>query len=322
MDRALFTKLPDARRLFTYAIRLRPRVAIRLQHDHPHKEYFQDPVNPSNLDFHPPERIYHPPQSPHPPTRISRPILRIVRSSIWIGVCSFAGLISGGLLASWVYINEPFPPGSEDDTELLDEIEESFETHPTLMNLRSDPDWVEVVGMPSVDKNLKKNIMFQSLNGSRGIQTKVFFNAKRKMVNTFVCFGGGVEGWPDVIHGGAYFIVFREALYHLISGLYPNRPTTVMRMEANYKQKMRPHVVYTLVATPKNMLVDMSDGTSLLKGNPGNEEALEVMCLLVDDDALHAATTQQAEKKGVFVEGLGVMGFPETQALTEGGSTS
>lgn len=310
----------NVRRLAVNTSRLRLRQAKRLQHNGGHKEYFQDPNSlPTRQSLHSdstPQPSYGSLPRFNSPKRQSSNVIQALRSLTLIATFTAAGIFSAGALLSWAYVNEPFPPGSDADTAMLDEIEELFESHYELQNLRADPDWVELVAMPSMDKNLKKSMMSSSLNGSRGIQTRVFFNSKRKLVNMFVCFGGGVEGWPDIVHGGAFFIVMQEAMHYLMSSLYPRRRAVVCQMGADFRVKMRPQVIYRLIAAPKNILIDTTNGVSLLKDNPEQEEAMKVSCTLVDDDTLYSSPPR-AQLASVHVDGWGIMSLPDTPVTAD-----
>ncbi|KAL9625040.1 MAG: hypothetical protein Q9160_000769 [Pyrenula sp. 1 TL-2023] len=316
--------LKNTRRLAMRVNGPRPRNSLRLQRNSTHKEYFQDPQNiPARQPFQssppvaPRSSAANASQSSPFPTQPNVTFSRVARSTAWVLTSALLGVFSAGLLLSWAYVNEPFAPGSDADTAMLEEIEDLFETNNALMNLRASPDWVELVSMPSLDKNLKKDMMFQSLNGSRGIQTKTFFNSKRKLINIFVCFGGGVEGWPDVVHGGSYFIILQEAMHSLMGCLYPNQVVVACQMGANFRRKMKPHVVYRLSAGPKHTMVDTSDGVVALKDTQ-KDNGLEILGLLVEDDIIDSVPAR-AQDTGIFVEGWGWMAFVKTDPPPEEG---
>lgn len=319
--------LRNTRRLTIRTNWLRSRDTVRLQHNSTHKEYFQDPQNiparqsiRSSSPVVPRSSAANASQSAPFPTQPNFTFSRLARSTAWVVTSTLLGVVSAGLLISFAYVNEPFTPGSDADTAMLEEIEDLFETNDALMNLRASPDWVELVHMPSLDKNLKKDMMFQSLNGSRGIQTKTFFNSKRKLINMFVCFGGGVEGWPDVVHGGSYFIILQEAMHSLMGCLYPNQVVVAAQMGANFRRKMKPHVVYRLSAGPKHTMVDTSDGAVVLKDTQ-TENGLEILGLLVEDDIIDSVPAR-AQDTGIFVEGWGLMAFVKMHPPPEEGLPS
>ena len=74
---------------------------------------------------------------------------------------------------TWDYLQPPFELGSEEELEMLDEIDELLSTHPLVDALAQDDNWKEQQ-MYMADRGWAKNEDFHflsrnTLNGSNGI---------------------------------------------------------------------------------------------------------------------------------------------------------
>jgi acyl-coenzyme A thioesterase PaaI-like protein len=67
-----------------------------------------------------------------------------------------------------------------------------------------------------------------------------------------VYFGNGVEGWPDVVHGGILSTMLEEAMQRVASEVFPPGTGNLNKLNIQFKRKVAPGEVYTLVAYPAN----------------------------------------------------------------------
>ena len=65
-----------------------------------------------------------------------------------------------------------------------------------------------------------------------------------------VYFGNGVEGWPDVVHGGILSTILKEAMEKLAGEIFPPGTGDLSRLSIQFKEKVIPGEVYTLYALP------------------------------------------------------------------------
>jgi acyl-coenzyme A thioesterase PaaI-like protein len=75
------------------------------------------------------------------------------------------------------------------------------------------------------------------------------------MLTMMVYFGNGVEGWPDVVHGGILCTMLEEAIQRVASEVFPPGTGNLSKMNIQFKRKVVPGEVYTLVAHPASHAV-------------------------------------------------------------------
>jgi hypothetical protein len=147
----------------------RPLLLIRLQHPWPHKEYFQ---NPGQMPL--PDSVTHSSGSPSAPDFLHkssalRRVLNIAGLGLWSLLFGFG---AGSTLITWAYLQGPFAAGSEEENEMLEEITEMMNDHPSMDVLLNDSDWEELPVAPRmVSGDAGKGLSFVTgtLTGSKGI---------------------------------------------------------------------------------------------------------------------------------------------------------
>jgi hypothetical protein len=65
-----------------------------------------------------------------------------------------------------------------------------------------------------------------------------------------VYFGNGVEGWPDVVHGGILSTMLEEAMHRVAFEVFPPGTGNLSKMNLQFRRKVVPGEVYTLNALP------------------------------------------------------------------------
>ena len=63
-----------------------------------------------------------------------------------------------------------------------------------------------------------------------------------------IFFGDGVEGWPNVVHGGALTTIVKDAMEKLASKVYPPGTGEVKRLRVDFYKKVTPGDSYYLIA--------------------------------------------------------------------------
>ncbi|KAL9108888.1 MAG: hypothetical protein Q9227_006419 [Pyrenula ochraceoflavens] len=252
------------------------KLILRSQHGYsgPHKEYFQDPSQTPSR-----EHVLKQP-SPLPGTNSStqsfrpeasrsapsRPVqVWLLDSALWLGLSAFAGVVTGSLILGYTYVHwdGPFERGTEEDRASVEYIEDSFDEHPFIQQLRDSPLFAEVVvnDMPGN----REHFLSGTLSGSRGISFKIFMHLKQRAMVWFIVFGSGTEGWPDVVHGGTLCTVFNEAYHSLAEILYQDQQPIVSDMETQFRMPVEPNIMYKLSIGPLDAFTDLETSETLLK---------------------------------------------------------
>lgn len=267
LARHLFLRRPPRTRVVSQI--LRPR----LQHDQhgPHKEYFQHPSQyPSELKtgqsiagnvsanfqqpttFVPivPEAQTVPPVPPRPSL-----IRRAIRVTLIVNLFLLLGVAVGTGVVTWDYLQPPFEPDSEDYNEIKEGIEEILESCSMSENLRENG-WFEepiIQKRSPVDGTAGRHFVEDTLNGVDGVMMKVFRHPTTHSTALVFFAGFGVEGWPDVVHGGTIMSMFAESYNQHMGpvmreeGLHDAlRPATQNIRHHAFMKPMRPGEVYTI----------------------------------------------------------------------------
>lgn len=228
------------------------RPLLRYQHDLPHKEYFQNPGQTPLPDATP---YAPPPAFPSPPSYFRRGL----RSVTWATLFGTLGFAGGVGLLTWDYLQPPFELGSEEDQEMLEEIEAMMDNHPLIQGLREEG-WTEKTYQHS-------NRLLQTLSGTQGMTMKGFQMSSTGY--TILCFytGNGLEGWPDIIHGGLITTLFDEAaLLHIRGpGSQESAWTPPYQIDVDFKESIRPGEIYSILLPPAvwNEKFDVTLGKSV-----------------------------------------------------------
>ncbi|KIV85132.1 hypothetical protein, variant [Exophiala sideris] len=232
------------------ATRFAPQLQ-RSQHNQygPHKEYFQTPGQMPAPDTTPYTAPYTP-QVVKTPTATGPSLFsRFYRSVFWATLFSTLGLIAGTALISWEYIQPPFEPGSEEEQDLFEEILDTMESHPLVLSLRHD-NWIEdnfYAGR--VNGALGgQNLVGEKLTGPRGITMKAFRHPSQPITMMVFFLGFGIEGWPDVIHGGVITTLLKESVYQHLENHHRDLGTiTAEVFDVTFKKPMRPGDIYSIL---------------------------------------------------------------------------
>lgn len=244
---------PVLRRRLPAIVRRSP--AIRSQQNYgPHKEYFQTPGKTPLPDTTPydPSVPIETTVTRTGPSRTSRAL----RSVSWALLFTILGALAGTTLITWEYLQPPFAPGSEEEQELYDDIVETLDTHPLVEQLRNE-NWIEEnfyayrpVGGPDTGMNLIR----EKLIGTQGLTIRLFRHPTHNYTILVFFAGFGVEGWPDVIHGGTITSLLLEAVHRHQQTCYGDfvdidQPS----ISIDFKRPMRPGEVYAVLVPPAGL---------------------------------------------------------------------
>jgi hypothetical protein len=120
-----------------------------------------------------------------------------------------------------------------------------------------------------------------------------------------VYFGNGIEGWPDVVHGGVLSTMLKEAMESVASEVFPSGTGDLSKMNIQFKAKVIPGEVYSLCAIPASRVAS-ADGTSIesqFKMQPSERRDAIIAYIERADAPINEptlATTTHAFGYGVF----------------------
>ncbi|KAJ9658497.1 hypothetical protein H2198_003649 [Neophaeococcomyces mojaviensis] len=243
------------------------RLAARSQHDRygPHKEYFQHPsqfpINGIPTTTQPAQPVISQHSTNVPPLKTPEPsrIRRAIQASFLTTVFLILGYSVGAAVVTWEYLQPPYEAGSEEYQELLEDIEDLIETCPLVEELR-EQGWIEESVRPVSGQS--QHLVHNALSGTQGITVMKNFRPPTGLYSMFVFFAGfGVEGWPDVVHGGTLATMFDEALEQNFKQFDSLKREVQGETGIQFIQRVRPGEVYGLLVIPKMFRPD-TDGTS------------------------------------------------------------
>ena len=242
----------------------------RYQHDLPHKEYFQ---NPGQIPLPDATPYSAPPAFPSPPSYVHRAF----RSIVWATLFGTLGLASGISLLTWDYLQPPFEPGSEEDQEMVDEIETMMDSHPLVQGLR-EAGWQEKMYKHS------QNRLLQALSGTQGLSLRGFRTPMPGYTILVFYTGSGIEGWPDVIHGGLITTLFNEAANLQLSGPDGLDFAQPHQVVVDFAESIRPGEIYSILIPPLSPAVPVDETETAVQ--------FGVKCLLMRMDMAPEITTE------------------------------
>lgn len=217
-----------------------------------HKEYFQTPGQaplPDTTPYQPGEYIETALTS-NEPSRLSRAL----RSLGWIALFNTLGVAAGVGFVSWQYMQPPYEPDSPEELEILEEIEDLMKHNPVAEDLRQQG-WIEeefYSRQPRLPQDRGTNLVRDTLRGSsQTLNIKTFKNPTTKYTMVLFFVGFGLDGFPDVMHGGITATVVLEAAARHLENFhrdlkFEGEPTIVI----DYKQPIQPGEVYSIMLPP------------------------------------------------------------------------
>ncbi len=103
------------------------------------------------------------------------------------------------------------------------------------------------------------------------LRQRIFFHRTLGLLTMIVYFGNGIEGWPDVVHGGILSTMLKEAMEKVAAEIFPTGTGDLSNISIQFKRKVIPGEVYTLSAMPASRVVISEGGSveSRYKMQPG-----------------------------------------------------
>jgi hypothetical protein len=83
----------------------------------------------------------------------------------------------------------------------------------------------------------------------------VFFRRNPGFLNIIIYLGNGIEGWPDVIHGGVLSTILKDAMERVAAEVFPPGTGEVQRLNIQFRKKVMAGEVYSLCAVPAGNVV-------------------------------------------------------------------
>lgn len=133
-----------------------------------------------------------------------------------------------------------------------------------------------------------------------------------------VYFGNGIEGWPDVVHGGILTTMLKEAIEKVSSQVFPPGTGALSKMSIQFKRKVIPGEVYTLYAAPASGVVGPNGEPieSLYKMQPGERRDAVIAYI----ERVDGGSSQTTFEENVLVYGYGVFKVPHPFEMDEHGN--
>lgn len=225
---------------------------------------------------------------------------------------SILGAVAGTTLITWEYLQPPFPPGSEEEQELYEDMLETLDTHPLVEQLRGE-NWIEEnfynMG-PRGGSDTGMNLIREKLIGTQGLTIRLFRHPTHNYTLLVFFAGLGVEGWPDVIHGGTITSLLLEAANRHQQAYYGDFVDVEQpSISVDFKRPMRPGEVYAVLVPPA--------GLEDVPGEQQKKKLIMVALMMLMDGAPKLATQfdPMTHTETHNVELPTVMGVDATQAI-------
>lgn len=145
-------------------------------------------------------------------------------------------------------------PGSPEDAFILESIRKRATDLPLHQSLSTDPAWTSwgaYEGTRGDPKVTLPRLTSGPMAGARGLAyQRVFYNERTGECVNIVYFGGGIAGWPGVVHGGAIATVLDETLGRCAIKRFPSRTGVTANLELNYRAPTRTESFYVIRTRP------------------------------------------------------------------------
>jgi hypothetical protein len=230
----------------------------------------------------------------------------------WLALFYAIGIAAGSALNTWEYMQPPNEPGSPEEQEILEEID-------FMMNHNSVAEELREEGYIEEDFYIRRpgtvhgsHLVHDTLGGtSQGLSIKIFRSPKTNY--TFVTFfvGFGMDGWPDVMHGGITATMILEAASKHFSYFWSDQKLkqTDPTISIDYKRPVKPGEIYTIMMPPATLGPMKEDPTKI---------TLNCMAYVLRTDSAPKITVRQNQMTGMSehtVEVLSSVGIDPNMAL-------
>lgn len=197
------------------------------------------------------------------------------------------GYTAGAAIITWEYMQPPYERGSEEYTEMQEEIDEILEDAPICEQLRRD-NWFEYpitrsTAPANASQREHQHLVNDTLSGVQGFTMKQFRHPKLE-ISMLVFFSGfGIDGFPDTVHGGAISSIMMEAHNKHVEPVVKENDLEVLPYSES-------HVGFTQMVKPGNtyavLIVSNGWGTGYVEGGDQDFIVNNADAFLYDMDAV------------------------------------
>jgi len=149
----------------------------------------------------------------------------------------------------------PLPEaGSKADVYMVEWIRGRAEKLPIVQSLSTDPNWTSYDAYSSVPEDeLDSRLTSGPLGGARAIGAfqRIFYNKESGEIVTVIWFGGAIQGFPGVVHGGILSTIMDEVLGRCAIKNFPARTGVTANLEINYLKPVATNAFYIVRAVPQ-----------------------------------------------------------------------
>ncbi|KAK6066499.1 UPF0644 protein PB2B4.06 [Seiridium cupressi] len=187
------------------------------------------------------------PQPQHAP--VPKPTPRRRRGYIYAAIFLLLGTSVGSLFRLSVS-PPPLPePGTKENDYMVASIHEKAEELPLIQLLSSDPSWESWHAYGTEER--RRTLTSDAMSGCRGLAYQRIFHKREtgEMIN-IVYFGGGLSGFPGVVHGGALATLLDESLGRCAICRFPARTGVTANLALDYKKPTLTNAFYVLKMRP------------------------------------------------------------------------
>ncbi|KAI4604442.1 hypothetical protein KJ359_000580 [Pestalotiopsis sp. 9143b] len=174
------------------------------------------------------------------------------RGYVYAAIFFLAGTSIGSLFRLSVS-PPPLPePGTKEDAYILESIHEQAEKLPVVQALSSDPAYESWHAYTDRKEGGRPpSITSGPMSGCRGLAyQRIFHNAATGEMVSVVYFGGGLAGFPGVVHGGTLATILDESMGRCAIYRFPARMGVTANLDLTYKKPTLTNAFYVVRTRP------------------------------------------------------------------------
>lgn len=174
------------------------------------------------------------------------------RGYVYAAIFFLAGTSIGSLFRLSVS-PPPLPePGTKEDGYILESIHEQAEKLPVVQALSADPAYESWHAYTDRKEGGRPpSITSGPMSGCRGLAyQRIFHNAATGEMVSVVYFGGGLAGFPGVVHGGTLATILDESMGRCAIYRFPARMGVTANLDLTYKKPTLTNAFYVVRTRP------------------------------------------------------------------------
>jgi uncharacterized protein (TIGR00369 family) len=133
-------------------------------------------------------------------------------------------------------------------------IKNQAERLPMVQSLSTDPTWTSYDAYSSVPEDqLAVRLTSGPLGGARAIGAfqRIFYNNESGEIVTVIWFGGAIQGFPGVVHGGITSTIMDEVLGRCAVKNFTAKTGVTANLEVNFLKPVVTNAFYVVRAVPQ-----------------------------------------------------------------------